>query len=181
MSIKQLVAAIATLMVALTAHAGDLPVVAKARLERILTCEQSAGPKEVVALIKTLGGLSIIQTSPLLDAEYTVPHPVELFGRPVTKISIHRGMNADGDFNEYGALFSGESIDTVARIAGISPDATGRYRKKMGRHDLILRPEAGFTYITCANNVRTIGKAIRRTARNMGSAMTGTTKSGAQS
>ncbi|MCB3688349.1 hypothetical protein H5782_11625 [Klebsiella pneumoniae] len=171
MKIKQLAVAIAALALAAAAQASDSPAVAKAKLEKVLTCEQGADPEEVATLIKTLGGLSIVQASPLSDAEYTVPNPVELFGRPVTKISIHRGMNADGDFNEYGALFSGESIDTVAKIAGITPDAAGTYRKEVGGHDLILRPEAGATYITCANDVRTIVKTIKRTAKNVGKAI----------
>lgn len=130
MKIKQLAVAIAALALATAAQASDSPAVAKAKLEKVLTCEQGADPEEVATLIKTLGGLPVVQASPLSDAEYTVPNPVELFGRPVTKISIHRGMNADGDFNEYGALFSGESIDTVAKIAGITPDAAGTYNNQ---------------------------------------------------
>jgi len=158
MKIKQLAVAIAALALALAgaAQASDSPTVAKAKLEKILTCEQGADLEEVDTLIKTLGGLSIEQASPLSDEEYTLPNPVELFGRPVTEISIHRATNAPGDdSNEYRALFSGESIDTVAKIALITPDAAGTYRKEVGDHDLVLRPEAGSTYITCVNDVRT--------------------------
>lgn len=170
MNIKQLVFTIAALTVA-AAQASESPAVAKAKLEKILTCEKGGDPDEVVSHIKTLGGLPIVQASAHSDAEYTVPNPVELFGRPVTKISIHRSMNSDGDFTEYGALFTGESIDTVAKIAGITPEG-GTYRKAVGGHDLILRPEAGTTYITCANNVRTIAKTFMRNVRYMNKAIT---------
>lgn len=164
MNIKQLIVAVSVLT-AITAQANDSPVVAKAQLAKILGCEVAAKPEEVTSLIKTLGGLPIVQKSSLSDAEYTVPNPVEVFGRPITKISIHRGVNTDGDFHEYGALFSGESIDTVAKIAGITPSADGSYRKEIGGRDLILRPEAGATYITCANDVRTFIKTIKRTVQ----------------
>jgi hypothetical protein len=175
MKIKQIVVVIAALAAAAAAQASDSAAVAKAKLEKILTCEQGADPQEVAAIIKTLGGLPIVQASPLSDAEYTIPNPVEIFGRPVTKISIHRGMNADGDFNEYSALFSGESINTVANIAGITPDVADTYRKEIGDHDLILRSEAGHTYITCANDVRTIVKTIKRTLKNMNETIDETT------
>lgn len=171
MNIKQLVVTIAALTATAAAQASESPAVAKAKLEQILTCQKGGDPDEVVSHIQTLGGLPILQAIPLADAEYTVPNPVELFGRPVTKISIHRSMNSDGDYNEYGALFTGESIDTVAKIAGITPEG-GTYRKAVGGHDLILRPEAGTTYITCANNVRTIAKTFMRNVRYMNKAIT---------
>lgn len=162
MNIKHIFVTVAALSVAAVAQANETPAVAKAQLSKILSCEVGAKPEEVAALIKTLGGLPIVKTAPLSDAEYTVPTPVEVFGRPITKISIHRGANADGDFHEYGALFSGESIDTVAKIAEITPHADGSYRKEISGRDLILRPEAGATYITCANDVRTFIKTIKR-------------------
>ena len=165
MNIKQIVVTIAALSVVAVAQANDSPAVAKAQLAQILRCEVDAKPEEVAALIKTIGGLPIVQTAPLSDAEYTVPNPVEVFGRPITKISIHRGANSDGDFHEFGALFSGESIDTVAKIAAITPNADGSYRKEIDGRDLILRPEAGATYITCANDVRTFVKTIKRTVQ----------------
>lgn len=172
MNIKPLIVILACALASTaSAQASDSPALTKAKLERVLTCERGAAPEEVVSLIKMLGGLPIVQSSPFSDAEYTVPSPVELFGRPITKISIHRGMNADGEFNEYGALFSGESIDTVAKLSGITLDAAGTYRKEVGGHDLILRSEAGATYITCANDVRTIMKTIKRTVKNMGKAI----------
>lgn len=159
----------ATALIAFSAQAADEtnPVIGKAKLEKILTCSNSAQPTEVVALIKLLGGVSIVQKSPLADAEYTIPNPVEIFGRPVTKISIHQGANIDGGFNEYGSIFTGESFDAVARIAEVSKDAAGFYHKEVGDNDLILRPEAGSTYVTCANDVRTIMKSYERMARGV--------------
>lgn len=168
MNIKQLAASTFVLAFAVSVHAKDTPQTAKETLEKILTCENDAPPEEVVSLIKMLGGVAIMQANDLSDAEYTIPNPVDIFGRPVTKISIHHGKNADGGFYEYGSLFTGESIGTVAKFAGIIPDAAGNYRKEIGSHDLILRKEAGATYVTCANDVRTIVKTINRTARNVG-------------
>jgi hypothetical protein len=167
MSIKQLVITITTLTVVTATQAHESPAVAKAELEQILACEKRADPEEVAAHIKTLGGIAVVHTSPLVDAEYTIPNPVDVFGRPITKISIHRGVNSDGDYNEYDALFTGESIDTIAKIAGITPDAAGIYRKEIGGNDLLLRPEVGATYIACANDVRTIMKTIKRIIKNL--------------
>lgn len=155
---------VAIALIAISAQASDEtnPIIAKAKLEKILSCSINAEPPEVLSLIKTLGGLGIVKKLPLSDAEYTIPNPVEVFGRPVTKISIHHGENADGEYNEYGSIFKGETFDTVARIAEVNKDATGLYRKEIKGNDLILRPEAGATYISCANDVRTFMKTIRR-------------------
>lgn len=160
---------IAATVVAFSAQAADEtnPTIGKYKLEKILSCSTSAQPAEVASLIKLLGGVTIVQRAPLSDAEYTVPNPVEVFGRPVTKISIHQGGNIDGDFNEYGSLFTGESFDAVARIAEVNKDAMGLYRKEVGDNDLILRPESGSTYVTCANDVRTAMKTYQRMARGV--------------
>jgi len=154
-------------LIAITAaQAADVsPKEANARLARVLTCERSATPAEVIDLIKKAGGKSIVQASDLSDGEYTVPNPLDVFGRPITKIGIHPGANTDGDFNEYSGMFSGESLATVAKLADVARDSLGDYRKEVGNHDLILKIDSGEAYITCANDVRTIAKTIRRKAK----------------
>lgn len=166
MSKRLFLLSLCSLFVTAAAQAADSA--AKFQLEKVLTCEQSASPEEVVVLIRELGGRAIVHASRHTDAEYTVPNPVELFGRPVTKISIHQGIDADGDYNEYSAIFSGESIETIAKIAGITPNADGIYRKSVGGHDLTLRPEAGMTYIACSNDVRSMMRSIKHTVFETG-------------
>lgn len=135
----------------------------KIQLEEILTCQRSASPDEVTQLVTTLGGKAIVQHSlNNADVEFILPLSLDIFGRPVSKLSIHRGENSDGDFNEYSGIFSGEGIETVAKLAEIKINKLGEFRKQIGNHDLILRPESGVTYITCANDVRTIMKSIKR-------------------
>ncbi len=165
---KRLFFAIALSATAAAAQAADSAAAAKFQLEKVLTCEQSASPEEVGVLIRELGGRAIVHASRHTDAEYTVPNPVEIFGRPVTKISIHQGIDVDGNYNEYSAIFSGESIDTIAKIAGITPNADGIYRKSVGGHDLTLRPEAGMTYIACSNDVRSMMRSIKHTVFETG-------------
>lgn len=155
-----------TFSAALSIQAADLsPAEAGARLSQVLTCKKSAVPQEVINLIKTAGGKSIVQASDLSDGEYTLPNPIDVFGRPITKLGIHPGANSDGDFNEYSGQFSGESLATVAKLGHVQSDDLGDYRKEVGNHDLTLRVESGDTYITCANDVRTITKTIKRNAK----------------
>lgn len=162
----KLLFALLPLIAITTAHAEDVsPKEANARLARVLTCERSASSKEVIDLIKKAGGKSIVQASDLSDGEYTVPNPLDVFGRPITKIGIHPGANIDGDFNEYSGIFSGESLATVAKLAGVPRDSLGDYRKEVGNHDLILKVDSGETTVTCANDVRTIAKTIKRKAK----------------
>ncbi|QOI07929.1 hypothetical protein [Pseudomonas savastanoi] len=147
-------------------HAADVsPKEAGAQLARVLSCQQGASPSEVIKLIKVAGGKSIVQASDLSDGEYTLPNPLDVFGRPVTKIGIHEQSNGEGDFNEYSGQFSGESIATVAKLADVPQDDVGEYRKEVGGHDLTLRAESGETYISCANDVRTVTKAVKRMAK----------------
>lgn len=149
-----------------SAQAADIaPKEASARLTQVLTCERSASPETVIDLIKSVGGKSIVQASDLSDGEYTLPNPLDVFGRPITKIGIHQKSDGEGDFDEYSGLFSGESIATIAKLADISIDEVGDYRKEIGGHDLRLRAESGETYISCSNDVRTVVKTIKRTTR----------------
>lgn len=145
-------------------HAYAAGVLAQAKLQAVLSCETSAKPAEVVAWIKQLGGKAIVQKSPESDAEYTLQSPVDVYGRPVTRLSLHKGSNGEGDFDEYSAIFTGEPLATVARLADVSPDASGTYRKAIGGNDLVLRQESGVTYITCANGVRSVVKTLKKNA-----------------
>jgi len=166
---KLSIAALSLLTLAATAsvQAADVsPKEANAQLARVLTCEQSASPSEVIKLIKSAGGKSIVQASDLSDGEYTLPNPLDVFGRPVTKIGIHEQSNGEGDFNEYSGQFSGESIATVAKLADIPQDNVGEYRKEVGGHDLSLRAESLDTYVFCANDVRTIAKTVKHAAKD---------------
>jgi hypothetical protein len=81
------------------------------------------------------------------EVEYTVPDPVEVFGRPISRISVRTPV---GDYVEYSAPFSGEAVETVARLANIPENADGRYLTTLDGRELALRPEAGATYIACA-------------------------------
>lgn len=152
----------ACLLAVAQAHAAD--ALAQAKLQAVLSCELSVAPNDVVGLIKQLGGKAIVQQSPESDAEYTLPNPVDVYGRPVTHVSLHKGSNGDGDFDEYTSTFSGESLSTIARLADVKPDPAGSYRKAFGNNDLILRNEAGATLITCANGVRSVVKTLKKNA-----------------
>ena len=140
------------------------PDAIKYKLERIYTCQLDASPKEVYGLIVKLGGQPIVASGAIDDAEYTLSNPLDIYGRPVRKISIHHNQNDDGDFIEYGALFTNESLETVASYANVYLDKNGQYIKHKGGNDLIFRAEQGATYVTCANDVRTFGKSVKRNA-----------------
>lgn len=172
MKLSIAVLSLLTLAATASVHAADVsPKEASAQLARVLTCEQSASPSEVIKLIKSVGGKSIVQASDLSDGEYTLPNPLDVFGRPITKLGIHQQSNGEGDFNEYSGEFSGESIATVAKLGDIAVDDVGDYRKEVGGHDLWLRVDSGATYISCANDVRTITKTIKRTAKEAGTTL----------
>lgn len=149
------------------AQAGEVsPIEANARLTQVLTCQRSVSPEDFKLLVKQAGGKSVVQASDDSDGEYTVPNPLDVFGRPVTQLSLHPGANGEGDFNEYTGVFSGEGLQTVAKLGDVPRDDLGDYRKQVGNHDLILKAEHGGTYITCSQDVRTITKSIKRTTRD---------------
>jgi len=157
-------AIIASFMIATIAQASMPSTVAKKKLERILTCEMATSPKEVVSLIERLGGVSIIKNASLLDAEYTIPNPLDIFGNLVTSVSIRQGINDDIKVIEYNSIIPNASIEieTLANIADIDLDMTGTYRREVGKNDLVLRSEVGVIHITCMNNVRSFKKDILR-------------------
>ncbi|WP_286885674.1 hypothetical protein [Pseudomonas sp. UBA7456] len=158
--------------VCITAQAGALdPAEANARIAQVLTCKRPITPEKFAELVTAANGKVIVQASDLSDAEYTVPNPIDVFGRPITQLSVHSATDGEGDFNEFTGAFSGESIETVAKLADIPQDDLGHYTKEMGNHDLSLRAEAGSTYISCANDKRTVVKAIKRTARDAAQAV----------
>ncbi|MGE8398803.1 hypothetical protein PisoF_02343 [Pseudomonas sp. IsoF] len=144
---------------------------ANARLAQVLTCQRNVSPEEFEALVKTAKGKAIVQASDLSDGEYTVPNPLDVFGRPVTRLALHPGSNGEGDFNSYSGAFSGESIQTVAKLAGVPKDPIGDYKKEVGNHDQWLYVDSGSTYISCAYDVRTVAKTIKRTARDAADAV----------
>ena len=145
--------------------------VAKARLSQVLTCERAVTPVEFEALVKAAHGKAIVQASDLSDGEYTVPEPLDVFGRPITQLAQHPGANGEGDFNEYRGFFSGESVQTVAKLGNVPQNEVGQYRKAVGNHDLTVGAEGGSAYIVCSNDVRTVAKTIKRTAREAADAV----------
>jgi len=164
-TIKQLVVLISTIIAAAAVQAADDSVAtASANLTKILSCEQSAKPKEVATYIKKLGGKAIVQASDLSDAQYTLPNPVDVFGRPVKQIMVHKAGGGEGDdYNEYSALLPGESIDAIAKAAGVAKDEVGDYRKEAGNNNISITrdPGDGVVYVTCVNNVRSVVKTIK--------------------
>lgn len=144
---------------------------ANARLAQVLTCKRSVSPEQFEALVKAANGKAIVQASDLSDGEYTVPNPLDIYGRPVTRLSLHPGSNGEGDFNTYGGAFSGESIQTVAKLADIPKDEVGDYKKEAGNHDLWLYEDSGSTYISCSYDVRTVTKTIKAKAREAADAV----------
>ncbi len=158
-----------TRLVALTLVAAVLmPFAASAsspasRLTLVLSCKSNASPAKVAGLIRELDGHTLMSESALTDVEYTLPTPINVFGQPVTQISVHPGNNTDGDFTEYRSRFSAPAA-TVARYAGITPDQ-GTYKRQDGNNDVILRFEPGGSYIVCAQGVRSVPKWIKREYR----------------
>ena len=47
----------------------------------------------------------------------------------------------------------------------------GDYKKEVGNHDQWLYVDSGSTYISCAYDVRTVAKTIKRTARDAADAV----------
>jgi len=137
---------------------------AEIELTEILTCKKSTTPERLVKVLAGLDGLMVAGTF-LGDAEYTIPNPVDVFGAPVTQISIHPNSNAEGDFSEYSARLGSESIFTVAKYADIPADSVLGFKKMVGNHDLSLRAETGFTYLVCGQNVRGAYKTMKRWGR----------------
>lgn len=140
---------------------------AKLKLEAVFTCEEPSTPQAVKLLVKQLNGLQVIIGNEIDDAEYTLARPLNIYGREIRRISVHKYANEDGEFTEYSAIFTGEDLVNVAYYAGVGQSEDGRYMKAIGRNDLILRSERGETSIVCAQNVRTIAKSIKRAWRNI--------------
>lgn len=138
---------------------------AASRLISVLSCEENASPTEVASLIDALGGHTVVRAAAATDADYTLPNPINVFGQPVTVISVHPGSNADGDFTEYRSLFTAPAM-VVARYAGIEP-YQGIYKRQTGNNDVLLRFEPGGSYIVCEQGVRSVSKWIRREVRNL--------------
>ena len=172
MKVQHLIVSLLASLGCATASADNIdPTEANARIAQVLTCKRPISPEGFAALVKAAHGKATVQASDLSDAEYTVPNPIDVFGRPVTELSVHSASDGEGDFNEYTGAFSGESIQTVAKLGDIPKDDIGHYKKAVGNHDLSLRAESGGTYISCANDVRTVAKAIKRTARDAADAV----------
>lgn len=138
--------------------------IAEAELVQVLTCNKATTPERLLKVLAGLDGLLVTGTS-IGNAEYTIPNPVEVFGTPVTQISIRPNSNAEGDFTEYSALLGTESIFTVAKYADITPDSALGFKKPVGSHDLSLRAESGFTYVVCGQHVRSAYKTMKRWGR----------------
>lgn len=152
---------------AFSAHAEVInPIEAKERIAQIFACTNRTTPEEVVSLMAALGGKAIVMTSPYLDAEYTLPNPIEVFGKKVQNVSIHQKSNLDGSFTEYTALSTGD-FELTTQIAGVAKDAFGRYRSEIGGNDLsLVEREDGAIEIICGNSVRTPLKSISRTLKS---------------
>lgn len=136
-------------------------ITASDQLATILTCRSTASVSRVVDLIYHLGGGVITASS--LSAEFTLPNSVDVFGRPVQRITIHQRENGDGAYTEYVSVFDHETIDTVARLADVPMDRNlGYFYKPVDGHDLTVRADAGAGVVTCAQDVRTFKKTVRR-------------------
>lgn len=152
---------------AFSAYAEDAinPIEARERLEQIFTCTNSTTPEEVVSLMLALDGKAIVAKSPILDAEYTLPNPIDLFGKKVLNISIRQNSNVDGQFVEYVARAAGD-FELTTQIAGVMKDALGRYRIEIDGNDLALVENNGDIEMICAISVRTPLKTINRTIKS---------------
>ncbi|WP_043201345.1 hypothetical protein [Pseudomonas putida] len=144
---------------------------ANARITQALTCKRNVSPEQFEALVKAANGKAIVQASDLSDGEYTVPNPLDVFGRAVTKLAMHPGSNGEGDFDTYSGAFTGESIQAVAKLADIPKDEFGQYKKEVGNHDLWLYEDGNDTYISCSYDMRTVVKTIKSTARKAADAV----------
>lgn len=144
---------------------------ANARITQALTCKRNVSPEQFEALVKAANGKAIVQASDLSDGEYTVPNPLDVFGRPVTKLSMHPGSNGEGDFDTYSGAFTGESIQAVAKLADIPKNEFGQFKKEVGNHDLWLYEDGNDTYISCSYDMRTVVKTIKSTARKAADAV----------
>lgn len=155
-----------------TAHAEKIdPPEANARITQALTCKRNISPEQFEALVKAANGKAIVQASDLSDGEYTVPNPLDVYGRAITRLSMHPGSNGEGDFNTYSGAFTGESIQAVAKLADIPKDEFGQYKKEVGNHDLWLYVDGSDTYISCSYDMRTVVKTLKRTARDAADAV----------
>lgn len=163
------IAAIAAMLFAATTQADDSLAATKTALEQIVSCQKGASPEEVEALILAFGGKRIVYAGVSLEssnADYTFPNPIELWGRPIRNFTISDGW----DGVSYYAFIEGESIQTIAKLAGITPNAADYYSKEVGNHDLTLAPESGSTYIRCEQNVRSLSRSISEAMDAVGQA-----------
>lgn len=140
-------------------------------LSAALSCQRASEAEEVLGLIRRLGGQPIVDGGLPEDAEFTLPNPIEIYGRPVNTIYVRPVEDRYGYYVEYGALFDGESIEAVADIAGILPDRDNVFRQEIDGRELMLRPESGESWIVCANelhsNKRKFLSMLKGIAREM--------------
>lgn len=152
----------ATLLMTACAHHAPKPGEDSAQeLKNSLECKRKAEPEEIQRWVSALGGLSVVHSDLPGHAEYTLPRPVSVFGQDVQRISASPAFDDYGEYIEYSSFFNEEDIDTVARFAQMAPSYDNEYQYQILARDLTLRPEAGDTYIVCANHVRSLGKSIR--------------------
>lgn len=134
----------------------------KSRLINILACNTQEAPTAVASLVRTLGGIAIVNHHVRENYDFTLPNPIELFGQPVTRILVHPRSNDYGDYDEYAAVVDTANVAIVAQIAGIDVDPQGRYLQRIGGHEFRIREDQGVTTISCAYDVHTTWKSIKR-------------------
>lgn len=136
-------------------------------LSRALECRQNASPDDIQSWVHTLQGHTVTHglTPDDQRATYTLPSPIQVFDQPVSTIAVETNSDDYGPFVEYSAHFEGQNMETVGRVAQLSPGLDNVYHRQIGTRDLSIRPESGRSYIVCANGVRSVPKSIRYWAK----------------
>ena len=138
-----------------TAHAENLDQTeALTRISQVLTCKRVVSPEQFDALVTAAKGQATVQASELSDAEYSLAQPVEVYGQPITQLTVHAASDGEGDFNEFSGMFKGQRVEDIAKLSGIGKDDLGHYTQEVGNHDVSLRGESGSTYVACTQDKR---------------------------
>lgn len=121
--------------------------VAQGELVSVLLCEQKISEDGFKSLLDALQGIAIIRNSvePNKSVEYTIPNSFWLYGRQVNTFSVSA---LEPGVTEYRTKFVGESIETVARTAGIQ-GRNGTYLISRNAGKFSIEAERGATFFVC--------------------------------
>lgn len=166
-NIKVLTASMLTLLLVNQAWASDISD-NKNNLVASVTCEKQTSPKMFLKQIDGAGGKSIISGNfgDDTDSIFSLPTPANLWGYSVSNFSLHRGSNEDGDFDEFVAIIdindNQTTVDMIASQGKVPKIADNYFTAQKGNNDLIVRQYGDTVSVSCANDVRTLQKKVKK-------------------